>query len=139
MRSAVWLSTLALFAAIPANAGELRATIHNVKPNQGKVMVAVYDTADAYAAGRRAAAVALEPTGEPVLAVFPDLPAGRYAVAVFQDLDGDGRLGKSALGMPLEPYGFSRNAAGVAGPPGFDAIAVSVAEGAAETRIDLTP
>ncbi|MBM3418733.1 MAG: DUF2141 domain-containing protein, partial [Bacteroidetes bacterium] len=31
------------------------------------------------------------------------------AVAVYQDLDRNGRLDKSAFGFPTEPYGFSRN------------------------------
>ncbi|MBM3919211.1 MAG: SDR family NAD(P)-dependent oxidoreductase [Sphingomonadales bacterium] len=37
------------------------------------------------------------------------VPAATYAVAVYQDLDRNGRLDKSAFGFPTEPYGFSRN------------------------------
>lgn len=140
MKSALLMSTLALLTVTTAaGAGELRATIGNVKPNQGKVMVALFDSAEAYVADRRAAAVALDSAGGEVVAVFAGLAAGRYGVAVFQDLDGNGALGKTALGIPVEPYGFSRNAPAVGGPPGFDAMAVPVAQGAATTRIDLTP
>jgi short-subunit dehydrogenase/uncharacterized protein (DUF2141 family) len=37
------------------------------------------------------------------------VPEANYAVAVYQDLNGNGRLDKSTVGFPLEPYGFSRN------------------------------
>ena len=140
MRSATWVYALALLAiTTTASAGELHATIRNVKPNQGKVMVAVFDSADAFQARRRCAAVALDPVGEEVVAVFSGLADGAYGIAVFQDTDGDGRFSKSAQGMPLEPYGFSRNASGAAGPPAFGAMAVPVGRGTAATSIDLTP
>jgi uncharacterized protein (DUF2141 family) len=37
------------------------------------------------------------------------VPAATYAVAVYQDLNRNGRLDKSTFGFPTEPYGFSRN------------------------------
>lgn len=46
-------------------------------------------------------------------------PTGPSAIAVFQDLDGDGRLSKNLLGIPVEPYGFSGGARGIFGPPDF--------------------
>ena len=41
------------------------------------------------------------------------------AIAVFQDIDGNGRLSKNQIGIPTEPYGFSNNARGLLGPPSF--------------------
>ena len=40
---------------------------------------------------------------------FRDLPAGDYALAVFQDIDSDGKIDKNMIGIPKEPYGFSNN------------------------------
>lgn len=37
------------------------------------------------------------------------VPTATYAVAVYQDLNRDGRLDKSTFGFPTEPYGFSRD------------------------------
>ena len=39
--------------------------------------------------------------------VFEDVAPGTYAVAAFQDLNGNGRLDRTGLGLPLEPCGFS--------------------------------
>lgn len=52
--------------------------------------------------------------------------SGMAAVAVFQDLDGDGVLTKNVVGLPMEPYGFSRNARATFGPPKFEAAAVDL-------------
>ncbi|KQP25133.1 hypothetical protein ASF27_09285 [Methylobacterium sp. Leaf102] len=39
--------------------------------------------------------------------VFEGVAPGAYAVAAFQDLNGDRRLDRTGLGLPTEPYGFS--------------------------------
>lgn len=52
--------------------------------------------------------------------------SGMAAVAVFQDLDGNGVLTRNVVGLPMEPYGFSRNARATFGPPKFEAAAVDL-------------
>lgn len=46
-----------------------------------------------------------------------DLPPGRYAVQLYQDLDGDGALALSPRGVPQEPVGFSGNPSLFKGKP----------------------
>jgi len=50
------------------------------------------------------------------------LPAGKYAVAVFQDIDNDSKLDRWLGLLPKEPYGFSNNV-GKYGPASFDKAA----------------
>ncbi|NUQ24702.1 MAG: DUF2141 domain-containing protein [Saprospiraceae bacterium] len=56
----------------------------------------------------------------------PALAYGRYSVAVFQDLNGNGRLDANTLGIPTEPYGFSNNPKVKWSAPTFDETAVSL-------------
>lgn len=44
---------------------------------------------------------------------------GHYAVAAIHDENGNARLDKSLVGMPIEGIGFSRNPKLVFGPPKF--------------------
>jgi uncharacterized protein (DUF2141 family) len=62
---------------------------------------------------------------------------GTAAIAVFQDLDGNGQLTKNALGLPTEPYGFSCDARGTFGPPAFSKAAVELSgvSGRLEVRV----
>ena len=46
-----------------------------------------------------------------------DVPPGRYAVQLFQDIDGDGALALSPRGIPREPVGFSNNPSLLRGKP----------------------
>jgi hypothetical protein len=48
---------------------------------------------------------------------FSDLPPGRYAIQLFQDLNGNSQLDHSSRGLPLEPVGFSGNPPLVNGKP----------------------
>lgn len=62
--------------------------------------------------------------------VLKDLPDGPLAISVFQDANANGRLDMNAMGMPMEPYGFSNNAAGNFGPPKFEQAVVTPVAGA---------
>ena len=59
---------------------------------------------------------------------FYNLPKDNYAIAVYQDVNKNGKLDKNLVGMPTERYGFSNNARGVFTAPSFNASKVSVDE-----------
>ena len=48
-----------------------------------------------------------------------DAPKGEYAITVYEDVDGNGKLTRGMFG-PKEPYGFYRNYSPSFGPPDFD-------------------
>jgi uncharacterized protein (DUF2141 family) len=78
----------------------------------------------------------LDPTARHLTAHFKDLPPGQYAAVVFQDFNGNGKLDKNFLGIPKEPYGFSNDARGSAGPPKFSDAAVTLSPDGT-TKIEL--
>ncbi|MBC8375115.1 MAG: DUF2141 domain-containing protein [FCB group bacterium] len=57
---------------------------------------------------------------------FENIPIGTYAIAVFQDLNGDDKLNRDGYGRPTEPYAFSNNVFGRFGPPKFGKTSFSV-------------
>jgi uncharacterized protein (DUF2141 family) len=62
---------------------------------------------------------------------------GTAAIAVFQDLDANGVLTKNALGLPVEPYGFSKNARATFGPPAFTAAAIDLANAPEKLEVQV--
>jgi uncharacterized protein (DUF2141 family) len=48
--------------------------------------------------------------------VLTNLDPGQYAIILFHDENGNGKLDRNALGVPTEPYGFSNNVRGFLGP-----------------------
>lgn len=110
--------------------GDLTLTFPALSAKSGMVMIAVYDSQEGWAAGKAARfAMASAADAEPT-ARIPGLPPGTYAVRAFQDVDGDGKMGKNPFGLPTEPYGFSRDAVGNMGPATFDDAAFQVKAGA---------
>ena len=61
---------------------------------------------------------------------------GTYAIAVFHDVNGNGKLDRSFIGLPNEPYGFS-NDVGRRGPPNFEAARIVVREPATTVVIPI--
>jgi uncharacterized protein (DUF2141 family) len=100
--------------------GELNLVVSNITPQGGDVYVAVYDHSESYMSIEMAVfkkMVAAE--GETQTIVISDVPYGEYAIAVFQDLNGNGELDIKGAGIPKEPFGFSNNARGKMGPPNY--------------------
>jgi uncharacterized protein (DUF2141 family) len=132
------LSALAaLVVPAAALAGDLTIEVSGITPDRGRVYVVVYDRADSFPiSGRQLVGQILDPTARQLTAHFKDLPPGQYAAVVFQDFNGNGKLDKNFLGIPKEPYGFSNDARGSAGPPKFSAAAVTLSPDGT-TKIEL--
>ena len=50
---------------------------------------------------------------------FSDVPDGTYAISVYHDENGNGKLDSNFLGIPKEGVGASNDAKGHMGPPSF--------------------
>ena len=124
--------TLALLAA-PARAADLRVEVHGVHNAKAKVMIGLFDKAADFP-DKMVQGLALDAAVPTVTGVFTGLPNGEFAVAVYQDENGNGKLDKNLFGVPTEPYGFSRDASGRMGPPRFADAKLSV-NGADQTIV----
>jgi len=124
--SALLAAGLLATASGSALAAEVDLQIHSSGPPGGSYYIAVHQYAAGFP-GKGASTQLRVPVAANQQSVrLPVLADGRYAIAVFQDLDGDGELGSNLIGMPIEPYGFSRDARGKFGPPDFDDAALSL-------------
>lgn len=99
---------------------QLSITISNIYPVKGDIYIAIYDNDDDYMDLEKVAFRNITPIeAEVQTIIINDIPAGEYAVSVFQDIDENGELNTNAIGIPGEPYGFSNDARGRFGPPKF--------------------
>ena len=88
--------------------------IQNVRPQQGTLMVAAYGSADSY--GKQPLVRMRVPAGDASMSVqLCGLSGSEVALMLFQDLDGDGKMGRNMVGMPTEPWGSS-GSPGMFGP-----------------------
>lgn len=54
------------------------------------------------------------------------LPAGDYAVSVYQDVNKNGKMDKNFFGAPTEPYAFSRNYKPTIRAPKFNEVKINM-------------
>jgi uncharacterized protein (DUF2141 family) len=117
-RTTCLLAALALVGASPLASLEVGAT--GLRSDKGLVQVCV--TADAHhfpaCEGDPAARKLTVPASKAASMRFEGLPSGSYAVALFHDENGNGKL-DTRFGIPTEGVGFSNNPRMTFGPPSF--------------------
>lgn len=112
----VSLSTL---AAMAAHAADLRIEVSVSPQKQGTVLAAVFDKGEGFPRGKPVQTTTAMPVNGKAVIEFTGLPEGEYAVSAFLDENANLKLDSNLFGLPTEPYGFSRNARNLAGPPSF--------------------
>lgn len=75
-------------------------------------------------------------TGETVIELR-NVPPGIYAIETYQDLNNNGKMDFTLVGIPKEPYGFSRDARPLLSKPGFDRVKFAVSAGRNEQTLHL--
>jgi uncharacterized protein (DUF2141 family) len=119
-------------------AADVKVVVGQVKKDGGRVHVGLYAEPRGFPDSAKALrAEVVDTHADSAIAEFHDVPPGKYAIAVFQDSNGNGVLDKGMMGRPKEPYGFSNNAAGKFGPPSFNAAAFTVGEAPVVLKIDV--
>ena len=117
----------------------LSVEITNVKKAQGKLMIAIYKPDEKFGEGKPAISDIVEVKSAGTKIVSFDLEPGNYALALFHDLNGNGELDKNFVGIPKEPYGFSKDFRPKFSAPSFDDCAFEVTgTGSQQISVKLT-
>ncbi|MBJ6126053.1 DUF2141 domain-containing protein [Microvirga splendida] len=126
-----------LMLAGGAKAAQLTVQVEGAVPGQGPVLVGICSGSLDFGSCRYSQTV--QPPAAEFRVLFPDVPEGSYAIAVFQDTNANNNLDRDPRGLPLEPYGFS-NGTGRTAPPSFEAARISVTGSTlAKVRIARSP
>ena len=145
------LTVLLILFVLPVSASELRITVEGIRSPYGTILIGLYDSLESFTRAielsdkdgflndpNRFAAVALKANAAMKSAVvLTNLDPGQYAIILFHDENGNGKLDKNALGVPTEPYGFSNNVRGFLGPPAFEEAIMEVNVGDKAVHIAL--
>lgn len=129
------------FAHPSNNIGIIEINVNGLAGAGGTLRAAVFDNAKSFEKKQNFIAEEIIPVtgaGE-VRLTFPDLPLGRYAVAVFHDQNDNGILDVNALGIPSEPYGFSNNPAAKWSAPKFEEAAVELSRPRLVLPVNVLP
>jgi uncharacterized protein (DUF2141 family) len=94
-----------------STADKLYVSVTGVKTSSGQVAVTLYaNNPKKFLARHGSLGVARTPAQAGTTRVCVAVPGpGRYAVAVYHDVDGDGHIDRNLIGLPSEPFALSNN------------------------------
>jgi len=106
----------------------IKVTITRVETMNAPLIVGLYHDEVSFKAKKSAIdSVHVVPHHESVEVTFKGVARGQYAIALFQDIDGSGRLTTKEFGIPTEPVGISNYPLpGIPQPPKFRKAAIAV-------------
>ncbi len=123
---------------VAVSSRDISVHVSGLKNQSSTLYVAVFQSADGFPKSENSHATTTVPVASDRVDFSLSLPDSQStAIAVFQDLNGDGKLSKNSFGLPTEPYGFSNNARSLLGPPTFSKAAFDVSENTASMDISV--
>ncbi len=118
---------LLLFPAFLFSQYKLDVNVYNVPSSEGKVSVAIYDSAQSFLKFEEVIKSGSTSAQKGMTTLqFENLPEGEYAIALFHDQNGNDALDTNWLGIPKEKVAFSKAKMRAFGPPKYKDCAFSV-------------
>jgi uncharacterized protein (DUF2141 family) len=99
------------FAAVnDVAAADLTVDVDGVESQKGSIVFELDDSPSNWDNKTKPVATNTVEASVPITAyTFKNLPPGKYALGVFHDENGNGKLDMNFFGIPKEAYGFSNN------------------------------
>lgn len=120
----VLLTCCMLFGTLCATAQQLTITVQNITEHTGVIKIGVYDEQNYMKS--TVADAEVKANRDEVTATLTLPRAGKYAVAIYQDKNGNNQLDVNFMGIPTEPFGFSNLQRYPMGTPKFKATALEM-------------
>lgn len=110
MRTAIPL-LVALIAAAPATAKDLRVLVSGIESDQGEIACLLFQEEEGFPSRFDNAfnQVKYPAVAGMLTCTFPDVEPGRYAVSVVHDQNGNQKVDTSFIGTSKEPWGVTNN------------------------------
>ena len=88
--------------------GKLILRLNNVQ-NKGTMFISLCSAADQWTDNGKYRFTLPVTKGGTVDFTLTGIPKGKYSIAIFQDVNMNGKMDTNLFGVPTEPYGFSNN------------------------------
>lgn len=116
----------------------IKVTVTNIPGVKGDLLVGLFNSENSFTKDPMAISPKVDiETADDLLVEIPNVKPGTYAISVVQDLNENGKLDKSFVGMPKEPLAFSVIKEIPRGKPKFADCSFQVGEEDVELTISL--
>jgi uncharacterized protein (DUF2141 family) len=113
------LSMMILFISFNITAqNKLTVNVTGLKNNKGQVFVGLYQGEKNFLKKLYSGKV-ISINNKGAVVEFDHLPSGEFAISLFHDENGNGKMDTGWMGIPKEDYACSNGAKGFMGPPKY--------------------
>ncbi|BDC99353.1 DUF2141 domain-containing protein [Persicobacter psychrovividus] len=137
MRLTLLLICITLFANLAHGQNQLNIDISGLRNQTGTLNVLIYDNGNGFPDDIQLAVKKIIVDASSPTIRIDDLSFGQYAIAILHDENKDLAMNFNWLGLPKEGFGFSNNKPILAGPPNFDAAAITFKQHQQNVNIKL--
>jgi uncharacterized protein (DUF2141 family) len=124
-----------IFGSTPTH--NLALNIVGLKQKQGVLNVGIYKNKDNWLKDNPYIGKRVHVQSIPTQDIQVDVPPGSYSIAIYHDINNNGRLDTGLFGIPTEPTGTSNNERGFMGPPSFEKNNVTISNGDTSLEVIL--
>ena len=137
--TALTISFLSMFSATKGVGAEITITVTSVHSDAGDIYARLFNNSEGFPdddthAHQTAKVSSVKGT---VKLVFNKIPPGKYAIAIYHDENGNGKMDTNFLGIPKDGYGVSNDAVQHRSKPSFGAAEIDVADVTTDTLIPM--
>ncbi len=125
------LLTLLLFLSQTSSIATEDFIVHvsNIKVLKGNIVVNLYNKADDFPkSGRFYKKIGFRISSSKMICKLKDIPKGEYAIAIYHDKNSDNKFNQNFVGLPIEPYGFSKNVRPQMSAPDYEDVKIRFPE-----------
>jgi len=100
----------------------IQVHITGISSQKGEIFAALYSSENGFPsdASKSIKTAKVLPSDGKASLNFTQIPEGKYAIAIFHDINGDGKMNTNIFGIPKEGYGFSNNVRNLLRAPTFE-------------------
>ncbi len=109
--------------------------VNNIQVGKGSVVINIYDKEASFF--KTAFVSKTKAADNSSLKFSLEIPNGRYAISILQDIDNNGKLNQGWFDIPLEPVGFGNNFKPKFSAPTFHNCAVNISKSNNQFTISL--
>lgn len=120
-----------------AETGSIMVSVSGLSNENAGCIIALFNEKKGFPAKTARAARTLTIPAGVTSARFDAVPYGTYALTIFHDRNGNGRLDGNFLGMPKEGVGTSNNPRTSFGPPSFNDASFRLDAPEKEIRVNI--
>jgi uncharacterized protein (DUF2141 family) len=105
---------------------ELNIVIANIGEIKGNIHIGIYNKKEDFPEKGKEFRIGVFKVVSDSMKITFKVPKGKYAVALFHDINDDQKCNLNAFGIPMERFGFSNNVKVKLAVPPFDDVAVKI-------------